>query len=276
MRSEMLRRLFLLGAISAVCATVVEAQGDAADSAARLATRPLRYHVELGGFYQQLDNSYPDWRGVNLKLQRSSPRYTPFVFFSSQSREAGSQQNYGAGSYIVVNRHAYLIAGFSFAPGTDPVLYPKLRWDVQGLVDFLPVPGLVLSAGLTELRYSAPSAGRIVSAGSMYYRGHAILSGVVRFNTDKPSGAHSRSASFGGQYGSQGRAWVGGEVTTGNEAYRVLSDTPFDARFRGTSASAFLQKWLAPRYGFAARYDFENKYGAYRRNGLTLSYFVDF
>jgi len=236
----------------------------------------LRNRAEIGTFYHRLDNSYPDWRGVNLRVQHNSPRFSPFAFFSTQSREAGSQQNYGAGSYVVFSPHAYAILSLSGAPGTDPVIFPRLRADVLTLFNVPPVSGLVLQAGLTEVQFAGPARGRIVSAGSMYYRGHAILSGVVRFNTDRTSGARSRSTTVGGQYGTEGRVWVGGDVTTGNEAYRVFSESPFDARFSGTSASAFVQKWITRGHGLTARYDFENKHNAYHRNGLTLSYFVDF
>ncbi len=234
------------------------------------------WHVELGGFYQKLDRGYGDWRGVNLKLQYSSRRFTPFFTFSSQTRREGTQQNYGLASYISLHRHAYAIVGASTSPGGGPVLYPQFRWDVQGLVDVVPIKGLVVAGGLTQIYYRGPAGGRIISAGSLYYRGRAILSGTVRFNKDNASGERSHLLMAGGQYGSQGSYWIGGSVSRGTEAYRVLSQDPFDARFESVGASVFLQKWLSPATGFAATYDFEHKLDTYHRNGLSLSYFFDF
>jgi len=65
-------------------------------------------------------------------------------------------------------------------------------------------------------------------------------------------------------------------VSAGNEAYQVLSASPFDARFKSQSALVFVSKWVTKSSGVGLRYDFENKVDVYHRNAFVLSYFVDF
>jgi YaiO family outer membrane protein len=238
--------------------------------------RPTPFHLEVGAFYHALTRDYGSWRGADVRLMYATPKVTPFVFFSTQTRKEGTQQSGGVGSYVTLNRWLYAILGMSVAPNDDVVLYPKVRGDASLYANVPGVRGLLFSAGLTEIRFGGEAGGRIVSVGPMWYHGHGIYNGVLRVNTDRASGAHSASGLVGGQYGMQGRYWIGGNVGYGKEAYSVLSATPFDVRFTSASASLFASKWIAQHQGLTLRYEIEHKRHAYHRNGVTLSYFVDF
>jgi YaiO family outer membrane protein len=252
------------------------AQDAAAAPAPPRDTSRRPFHLEIDGFYQSLDHGYGAWRGVDVRLQYASPRFTPFAFASSQTRDEGTQVNVGAGSYITLGPRLFAIVGASTAPENGVVLYPELRADASLYVGVPGVDGLLVSGGLTEIRYSqAGYGGRIASLGSMFYRGRGIYSGVVRFNSDRASGLHSRSYLAAGQWGEQGRYWVGASVGGGNEAYQALAASPFDARFDSRSASAFLQAWVTRAQGVTLRYDFERKLRTYTRNGITVGYFVE-
>lgn len=269
------RAAVLALALPAIARAQSTTQPTVAASAAPPTPRP--FHLEVSGFYHALDNDYGPWRGVDLRLLYVTRRFTPFAFLSSQTRREGTQQNAGIGSYVTIAPGLYAILGVSAAPGSDVVLYPRVRADAMLAAAVPGVPGLLANAGLTEIRYDqAGQGGRIVSVGPTLYRGRGIYTGVVRFNTDRASGLHSHSYQVGGQWGAQGRYWVGGSVGAGNEAYQVLSVTPFDARFESRLASAFYQRWLAPAHGVTVRYDFERKLRTYQRHGFTVGYFVDF
>lgn len=256
-------------------ALLVARSAFAQERASDEASRP--FHLEMDAFYQSLDAGFGAWRGVDVRLQYASPRATPFAFVSSQTRDEGSQVNVGAGSYITLTPWLYAIVGASTAPGDAVVLYPTLRADASLYANVPGVRGLVATGGLTTIRYpQSGSGGQIVSLGSMYYGGGGIYSGTVRLNTDRASGLHSRSYLAAGQWGRQGHYWIGANVGGGNEAYQVLSSSPFDAQFDSRSAAAFIQKWVTRAQGVTVRYDFEHKLRTYHRNGFTLGYFVDF
>jgi YaiO family outer membrane protein len=208
-----------------------------------------------------------------------SPRLTPFVFASTQARDVaaapGSQQSYGAGSYVTFTPRLSALVSASAAPGSDVELYPRRRLDATLIAGVPGVTGLLWTGGITDIRFAHDAGGRIISTGPILYLGRGIYSAVARFNRDRLSGAQSHSFLAAGQYGAQGSYWVGGSLGGGNEAYQVLAATPFDARFESRGASAFLQKWVTRRQGFTARYDFEHKLKTYHRNGVAASYFVE-
>ena len=156
--------------------------------------------------------------------------------------------------------------------GRPTPLRTALAWGVH----FYTALGLVASAGITKVYGNHGSGGRILSLGSFYYRGRAISNASISFNRDRLSGAASHSVQAGIQYGTQGSYWIGGGVSQGTEAYQVLAAIPFDARFKGAGASFFAQRWLSRNRGAMFRYEFEHKYTAYVRHGISLTYFFDF
>ncbi len=248
----------------------------AALSCAQLgAQSPPPFSVDVGGFYQALDNGYSDWRGIDLRLAYRGVRFSPFGGLSTQSRREGSQNNFGVGSYYTINKHAYAIAGFSTAFGGTTVLYPRFRWDASLFGD-TGLPGLVMGVGYTHVSFGPGSSGEIVSAGPILYHGPLILSGSLRLNHDGVGGANSGSGEIGGQYGAQGKQWIGGRFGAGKEAYQLLSATPFDVQFTDIGGSVFYQRWLTTNTAATVRVDYEHKLTAYHRRGVTLSYHVDF
>jgi YaiO family outer membrane protein len=247
------------------------------------AVAPRRpFHLELGGYYHALTEPYGSWRGFNGRFQYTSKYWVPILNVTTQTRDEGTQPSIGIGSYILFSSKAYAIVGVSGAPRGDVELFPHRRYDVALLAAVPRVTGLVASTSLTEFRGVDPAAGgRIVSVGGLYYAPRFILSGGLSRNTDRVSNEHSWSQQFGFQTGAQGRYWVGGGATHGREAYQVLAATPIDARFQSVGATLFAQRWLAPRWGLSASYQFERKndqFGnhAYDRHGVSASYFIDF
>lgn len=235
------------------------------------------FHLELGTFYSSLSHGYGSWRGADMRLFYTTPRATPILSISRQTHGQGSQSSFGLASYITFTERYYAIVGVSQAPDRGTVLYPKTRLDAAILGNVAAVRGLVLSAGVTDIHgTTSRSGGTIYSVGSLYYRGRAISSAVLRLNRDRRSGQRSYSEQIGSQYGEQGRYWLGASFTHGTEAYQIGGVIPFDVRFEGVGASAFVQRWVTRKQGFAIRYDYEHKYTAFVRAGAAVTYFVDF
>lgn len=238
---------------------------------------PANWHLQVSTFHSSADNGFGIWQGQDARLLYSGKRLSPFVNVATQRRPNGRQESYGAGAYVVLTPWAYSIVGVGLAPTTDAVLFPRLRSDASLFVAVPGVKGVVVSTGFTDLRFDdAQAGGRIVSLGSMVYRGKGIYSGAVFFNRDRASGAPSRSWQLGGQWGAQGQYWLGGSLGIGNEAYRLISATPFDARFENRFVSAFASKWFTARTGATLRLDFERKVSVFDRRAAQLMYFVDF
>jgi len=241
------------------------------------AAAPASWHAQVTGFYSSADNGFGVWRGQDVRLLYSAKRISPFFNIGSQTRPGGTQAAGGLGAYVNLTPWMFSIVGVGIAPDRGVILFPKRRLDASLFVAVPGIKGVLVSGGVTDLRFTDPRAGgRIYSAGSTVYRGRGIYSGAIRFNEDRASGARSESWEVGGQWGAQGSYWIGAGVAAGNEAYRLLSATPFDARFRTQSANAFVSKWVTTGSGVSLRLEYEDKIDVYRRGGLALSYFVDF
>ena len=256
----------------------VVAAAQSSDSARLVTpTTPARWHLQATSFYSDADNGFGVWRGNDVRLLYSAKWLSPFVSAGTQSRPEGGQEVFGVGSYVVLTPWMYAIVGMGSAPNRGTVLFPKLRSDASLFVAMPKAKGLLLTTGLTDLRYEDPRAGgTIISVGPMLYRGRGIYNASVFFNRDRASGVRSMSWQSGGQWGTQGRFWVGGGVGSGNEAYRVLAATPFDARFRSQFVSLFGSKWINSRSGLTLRLDYERKVQVFHRRAAGLTYFVDF
>jgi len=235
------------------------------------------FSLEVGGFYNHLSSNYGTWRGADLKLAYTANKWiSPAIAFSSQTRDSGTQQNFGTYSYVTLRKGMFAIVGVSGAPEKEAVLYPKLR---TGGALFLEIPGLhglFVSGGFDDFFMEDGGGGSIISTGATYYLGRLILSGGVNFNRSRPGGLHSKSGQAGFQFGSQGKYWLGAAVSGGKTAYQTLGFQPFDVRFDNIGVSASYQKWLTKHFGLIWRYDFQNQVDAFTRHGVSASAFFEF
>jgi YaiO family outer membrane protein len=261
-----------------VAMTPATVSGQSADSVrVRRPASQANWHLQLSNFYSSATDGYGVWQGQDVRLLYSGKRMSPFVNAATQSRPNGRQAAYGAGAYVVLTPWMYSIVGVGVAPAAEAVLFPRVRSDVSLFASVPKLSGVLMSAGFTDLRFEDDRAGgQIVSVGSTVYRGKGIYSGALFFNRDRASGAPSRSWQLGGQWGAQGQYWLGASVGVGNEAYRLLSATPFDARFENRFVTAFASKWITARTGATLRLDYERKVDVFHRRAVQLMYFVDF
>ncbi|HEY4305145.1 MAG TPA: YaiO family outer membrane beta-barrel protein [Gemmatimonadaceae bacterium] len=239
-------------------------------------SRPTPWAVDVTTSFTALDNGYGNWFGAGARVSYTSPRVSPFVDIGVQHRDFGSQSSIGVGSYVTLDSHNYIIVGVASAPSGSAVLFPKLRYDVGLYSDTRVVPGLVWGAGFTRLSFGGGSTGTIVSTGPIYYHGPMILSGSLRLNHDGVGGENSLSGEVGGQYGAQGKQWIGGRVGYGHEAYEILSTMPLSVHFTDASGSAFYQKWITTKTALLGRINYEHKLTAYQSIGFDLGYRVEF
>jgi YaiO family outer membrane protein len=238
---------------------------------------PANWHLQVSSFYSSATDGFGVWQGQDARLLYSGKRISPFVNAATQKRPNGRQEAYGAGAYVVLTPWMYSIVGVGVAPTSNAVLFPRVRSDAAVFVAVPKLKGVLVNTGFTDLRFEDKRAGgEIFSVGSTVYRGRGIYSGALFFNRDRASSARSQSWQVGGQWGGQGQYWLGGSLGVGNEAYRLISATPFDARFENRFLTAFASKWLTTRTGATLRLDYERKVDVFSRRAVQLTYFVDF
>src|SRR5260370_29567293 len=116
-----MKRAGILPLASALWAALGIAQTSQPIGAALDRTSQLPFRLEVGGYGSHVNQGYGDWNGAQSVLWiRSNPIFIPAIFFDSQARPGGTQQNYGFLSYLNWSKSFYTVQGFSAAPQSGP------------------------------------------------------------------------------------------------------------------------------------------------------------
>ncbi len=272
-----MKQLRLIASLLAV-ASVVFGQAATAppEKAPSASEREEPLYIEAGGFANFVNNGYGRWTGASGKIMfRGAKHFAPIVGFATQKRPYGSQQTYGLDSYILVNKWFYAIAGVGGSPKGSAELFPRLRYGAMGLFTIPKAKGLLATVSAAQIHGEGKPYGRILAAGAMLYRGRAIWSGHVAFNRAYPGAVPSKSGGIGVQYGAQKKYWIGGGMSGGRIAYQMISLRPVAVEYLSFGPNFFYQKWVTRKWGFIARYDYQNQLDAYQRHGISASVFFE-
>jgi YaiO family outer membrane protein len=256
-------------------ATGATPEPSAESTAPKLPERQQPIYLELGGFTNFVNNNYGRWDGGTARIMYRSARFSPIFGFATQKRPEGSQQTYGMDSYISFSRWFYVIAGVGGSPQGTAVLFPKLRYGVTGMISIPGARGIVATLGAAQNHGDHKDYSRTLSAGAMYYRGRAILSGYISFNRNYPGAIPSKSGGMAVQYGAEKKFWIGGGMNGGRIAYQTISLQPLNVRFLSYGPNVFYQQWMSRKWGFILRYDYQNEIDAYQRHGISASLFFE-
>lgn len=273
-----MRRIALIIGVELCCAAaglLAQAQPDIAQGT----PAELPFRLELGGYGSHVTDPYGDWRGGQALLWiRTNPIFIPEVFFDSQTRPGGTQQNYGFFSYLNWSKSFYTTQGFSTAPQNDAaaVFFPKRRYDVKANWKLPPNKNFVVGIGYTRFDLGAPGHGQIFNAGALWYHRKLVMEGNFFVNRSQPGDLYSASGAMSVQYGQEGKSWTGITVGGGHQLYQFAGQVPFNIRLNGYNVQAFYRKWLSRHVGVAITFDYQNLLETYRRIGGGSSLFFEF
>src|ERR1051326_8930798 len=197
-----------------------EAQAQNPEPAAAPAETP-NFYVEASGLWNRFRPSGDTWQGGEARIMYSGfKRLTPYASFATLNNDTGTQTAASTGSYIRLHKYFYTIVGAAVAPNIRILFFPRARFDAAGFVSIPSVKGLVVSAGVTEIRpYRNADGGRIFSVGGIYYTRVGIFSGNVNLDESLPSGLRSTSGQFAVMHGAQGKYWLTAGIGGGHVAY---------------------------------------------------------
>ncbi len=254
--------------------------GPAAESAVPpgLPKTMRRFHMEATGFDHVVSNDFGHWAGTGIGLSyRQSERLTVSGDVILQRRPGETESLFVFGSLVNWSKWFYTNLTLSGGgPDNPAAFFPRFRYDATANLKIPPLPGLILTVGLTRLYFGNPVNGRVSRAGAIYYWRDFVFQGSLNFNNVRPGNQKSKSVSGAVQYGREGSYWVGLVAGGGREAWQTLALTPQDVEFSSYSISVFVRKWLGPSYGIAAAYSYSLKRTAYQTNGLEMKFFLDF
>ncbi len=237
-----------------------------------------RFRMEATGFDNVVSNNFGHWAGTGLGLSyQRSDRLTVSGDVILQRRPGETERLFVFGALVNWSKWFYTNLNLSGGgPDNPAAFFPRFRYDANANLKVPPLPGLILTGGLTRLYFGNPVNGRVSRAGAIYYWRNFVFQGSLNFNNVRPGNQKSKSLSGAVQYGREGSYWVGLAAGGGREAWQTLALTPQDVEFSSYSTSVFVRKWLNPSYGIAAAYNYSLKRTAYQINGLEMKFFLDF
>ena len=240
--------------------------------------RVRRFRLEARGFDNIVSNDFGHWVGTGLNLSyQQSDRLAVSGGLISQRRPGETERLFAVGALVNWSEWFYTNLELSGGgPDNPAAFFPQLRYDATANLKIPPLPGLILTGGLTRLYFGSPVNGRVSRAGAIYYWRNFVFQGSLNFNNVRPGNRKSKSVSGAVQYGREGSYWAGLAAGGGREAWQTLALTPQEVEFSSYSYSVFLRKWLNPSYGIAAAYSYSLKRTAYQINGLEMKFFLDF
>jgi len=268
--------VFLMGAVLPVAAQSGSAPAQPAGPPA-VTTLPFRF--ELGGYYTWADNGYGNWRGLDAALWlRGNSRFIPGFLVDSQTRPAGTQQNYAFMSYMNWTQSFYTVQGFSAAPqrSLSAIYFPKVRYDIKGFYKLPRDRNFVLGAGFTHYDFGQPGSGEIYNLGALYYRKKLVLEGNLFINQSFPGNLWSASGSMALQYGTEGKYWFGLMASGGRELYYYAGLSPVNVSLTSFTVNLFYRRWLSRHMGYVVGTMLEDKLDAYTRGGASARLFFEF
>jgi len=257
------------------------AQGGAApaQTAGPPAVTTLPYRFEMGGYYTWADNGYGNWRGLDAALWfRGNSRFVPAFLVDSQTRPAGTQQNYAFTSYMNWTQSFYTVQGFSAAPQRSPsaIYFPKVRYDIKGFYKLPRDRNFVLGAGFTHYDFGQPGYGEIYNLGALYYRKKLVLEGNLFINQSFPGNLWSASGSVALQYGTEGKYWFGLSAGGGRELYYYAGLSPGNVSLTSFTVNLFYRRWISRHMGYVVGSMLQDKLDAYARAGMSARLFFEF
>ena len=275
-------RASLSGLLSVLFAAFTAAQAPPPQpGASQAAAPPSPFRLELGGYGSHVTGPYGNWDGAQALLWiRTNPIFIPAVFFDSQTRPQGTQQNYGFFSYLNWSKSFYTVQGFSDAPqGRDPsaVFFPKWRYDIKANWKLPPSRRLVLGIGYTQFDLGLGHGhGQIFDLGTLWYHGKMVVEANGFVNRNQPGNLYSSSGSVAWQYGQEGKYWFGISGGGGRQLYQYAGQVPFNVRINGYDAHAFYRKWISRSAGVILAFDYQDLLSTYRRAGGQAGMFFEF
>jgi YaiO family outer membrane protein len=239
----------------------------------------LPVRVEFGASSSDVDHGLGPWNTIDTQIWfRGNHFFIPNFTVDSQTRPAGTQQNYAFFSYLNWTDSFYTTQGFSASAAHDPATtyYPRFRYDIKAYYKLPPKKHFVIGAGYTHFNLGPTGHGDIVNIGSLYYHNKLVLEGNLFINRSQPGNLWSASGTVSAQYGREGHYWLGSTFGAGRELYEYVGQTPFQVEFPSYSLNIFYRKWFTRHVGAVISFDLLDNATAYRQIGGTGHLFFEF
>jgi len=235
----------------------------------------VRLDTSFSYEYLSPNGAYGSWKAFNAALYFPLPGFSAFAQASSHSRREGKGVVVSAGGYKDWTSGFYTYT--SLSGGSHSPYLPKFRVDQDFNFKVLPARNLVLTAGVSHIRYHDIHKDLVLSAGPALYLGRLILSAKLMRNISDPGSVRSSTFIQSAGWGAEGSQWTFLTASQGRQAYLAtyLAD-PQEVRQDAVSFTLNHRRWLRKDFGLTGDVSWFELKDGYKKYGGSLGCFYNF
>ena len=238
--------------------------------------KPHRLEASLTYEYLSPHETYGDWNSANLAYYHTlSPTFTYFVETSLSLHPEGNGVAGTVGAYKDWTSFLFTYSAVSFGSKTE--YSPAFRADHDFNFKVGKNENLVLTAGVTYIKYANDHYDFIVSGGPTFYWNKWILEYRLFHNESNPGAVVSYSHLVSAGYGEDGWQWTYLNISFGKQAYLATATAmPETVSDNSLNVALLHRHWLGKHYGIFGEASFFKLEAGYEKYGITCGVFYEF
>lgn len=221
------------------------------------------------------NGTYGSWKALNAALYFPLPGFSAFAQASAHSRRDGKGVLAAGGGYRDWSPDFYTYT--SVAGASNSSYLPRFRLDQDFNLKLLDSRTLVVTGGVSYIKYHDVHEDLVFSAGPSLYSGPWIFSYKLFRNISNPGSVKSYTHVQSAGYGSEGAHWTFLTASQGKQAYLAtyLSD-PQEVRQSAVSFMLNHRHWLNKDFGVTGDVSWFELKDGYKKYGVSLGCFFYF
>jgi YaiO family outer membrane protein len=238
--------------------------------------KPHRLEASLTYEYLSPHETYGDWNSANIAYyQTLSPTFTYFVETSLAIRPEGNGVAGTVGAYK--DWTSFLSTYSAVSVGSKSEYLPAFRADHDFNFKVDTNEHLVLTAGVTYIKYANDHFDFIVSGGPTFYWNKWVLEYRLFHNESNPGAVVSYSHLVSAGYGEDGWQWTYLNISFGKQAYLATEVAmPETVSDNSLNVALLHRHWLGKHYGIFGEASFFRLEEGYDKYGITCGVFYEF
>ncbi|MEA3307450.1 MAG: YaiO family outer membrane beta-barrel protein, partial [Elusimicrobiota bacterium] len=221
-------------------------------------------------------NFYGAWKTSSLKYA-----FTPswsnaaFIQIENLSRDSGKSVIASGSAYKDWTDKFYTYSSLSFGSNSDYT--QKLRFDNNFNFKTLENKNLVLTFGVSYIKYHDVHEDQSLSFSPTLYAGHWIFSYRYARNKSNPGSVFSNTQTLSAGFGEEYKKWIFLTLNSGTQSYMatyLLTPEKIDQSSKEVMLN--IRYWLKQNSGFTSNISWMELKDAYKKHGFSLGYFYNF
>ncbi|MFN4220053.1 MAG: YaiO family outer membrane beta-barrel protein [bacterium] len=234
--------------------------------------------IEYSFSYEILNpkEPYGNWKSSDISFfHKINDKFTYFVGISGFYRNQGNSILLRNGIYKDWSDNLYTFTYFSYGSKSDYL--PKFVFHNDFNFKTGKNKNLVLSVGVSFIKYYTINQDFIISSGLTYYQKGWNLTYKHFINKSDPGNIKSSSNLISFGIGEEKKSWIYVDFSYGKQAYlATYLANPLEVRQNSFYTSIKYRKWITLNSGYFTDLNYLDLQDSYKKYGFTIGFFKEF